>query len=309
MRGIAIVPTYRNLRTLPEVLAGLEAGGIAILVIDDGSDDGTGPWLDRWVLEGRERWVEHISKNRGKGAALELGLEWARTEGFDFALSVDSDGQHLTADAMRMAAEMEVAMAASNDAEVMLIGVREESVEGYPPRSMFGRRLWALGVRSLTGLGVADPVCGLRAYPLRTRATVRVTSGRYAWEEEFLVRAAWAGITLREIGIQTVYQPAGVRVSHFALTDWIDSFCVWLRLAMLRVFGGASGYRPRGPLTMRERSWRRLIGAAVFVGCVTGATVTWFIALPLLTWIAWRLHAPIIAAWLGFGLGAFIGST
>lgn len=301
MRGIAIVPTYRNLRVLPAVLAGLERGGLPTLVIDDGSDDGTGPWLDAWVAAGAGRAVEHLPMNRGKGAALEVGLARARAEGYDFALTIDSDGQHLIEDALRLASRAE--------ADVLLVGAREEAVEGYPPTSILGRRLWALGVRSLTGLGVADPICGLRIYPLRVTASVRVSAGRYAWEEELLVRAAWAGIVIREIAIHTVYQPKGERVSHFGLADWFDSISTWCRLAATRLIGTSPRYRPRGPLARRDRSWRHIVGTAMLVGCLLGAFAPWFVALPLLAWASWRLHAPVASASLGGVVGAAVGST
>ncbi len=309
MHVIAIVPTYRNIRALPEVLSGLEAGGLPVLVIDDGSDDGTGPWLDAWIAAGGQRWLERFPANRGKGAALAAGLERAHALGFDFALSVDSDGQHLVGDALRMAASLEPG--------VMLLGAREEVVEGYPPKSMFGRRLWALGVRSLTGLGVADPICGLRGYPLRETHGVQVAAGRYAWEEEFLVRAAWTGVEIRETTIHTVYQPTGERVSHFALGDWFDSLFVWARLAALRLLGLCPRYRPRGPLARRDRSWHRIAGAAAFVGVVTGCaagsvmsvSASLLITLPLLGWIARRLHAPVIVALLASSAGAALAQT
>ena len=301
MHGIAIVPTYRNLRSLPAVLAGLEAGGLPILVVDDGSDDGTGPWLEQWAATSGNRWLERVPQNRGKGAALAAGLDRARALGFEFALSVDSDGQHLVEDALRISASMEPG--------VLLVGAREEIAEGYPPKSMFGRRLWALGVRSLTGLAVSDPICGLRGYPLREASSVAVTAGRYAWEEEFLVRAAWAGVEIRETEIRTVYQPEGERVSHFALGDWFDSAFVWARLAWLRVSARAPRYRPRGPLARRDRSWRRIAGAAALVGCAVGALLPWFAALPLLAWVAWRLHAPAAVAVAAGLAGAAIASA
>lgn len=306
MRVIAIVPTYRNIRALPEVLSGLEAGGLPVLVIDDGSDDGTGPWLDGWIAAGGHRWLERFSENRGKGAALAVGLARARALGFDFALSVDSDGQHLVSDALRIAAAMEPG--------VLMLGAREEIVEGYPPKSMFGRRLWALGVRSLTGLGVADPICGLRGYPLRETEGLHVIAGRYAWEEEFLVRAAWAGVDVREATIHAVYQHAGERVTHFALSDWFDSLFVWARLAALRLFGLCPRYTPRGSLARRDRSWRRILGCAVFVSFLVGVAMPSYASIPLVVWIAWRLHAPIVVAALvalGAGLvaGAFAGWT
>lgn len=288
MRGLAIVPTFRNLRTLPRVLAGLEGGGFPVMVVDDGSDDGSAAWLDGWAASGDRRLLLRFSKNLGKGAALAAGIARARALGFEYAVSVDSDGQHLIEDALRMAEAMEPG--------ILLLGARDEVVEGYPRRSLFGRRLWALGVRSLTGLGISDPVCGLRVYPLPESQAISVRAGRYAWEEEFLVLAAWSGIEVRELAIRTVYQSDEERVSHFVLRDWFDSFFVWARLAAIRLVGMSPKHQPKGPLACRDRSWRRIAGAAALVGCVAGAALPWFFALPLLVWVAWRLHAPLAVA-------------
>ncbi len=310
MRLVAIVPTYRNPLTLPDVVGSLERSGIPTIVIDDGSGDGTAQWLDQWVREPvssgaeRMRWCECLPRNRGKGAALEVGLSLARKLGFEAALTVDADGQHLSPDALRLAGLRE--------SGVMVVGARQERVEGYPPRSLFGRRLWALGVRSLTGLGVSDPVCGLRVYPLEATESVSVRAGRYAWEEEFLVRAAWAGVEIREATITTVYQPPGVRVTHFIGRDWLEGFTAWAWLALLRVTFAVRCACPRGPLVRRDRSWRRVLGCSIAVAILTGAVLPPIVAIPFASLLAWRLHAPIpvavlstalaaLAAWTGFG--------
>ena len=310
MRLVAIVPTYRNPRTLPDVVGALDRSGVPTIVIDDGSDDGTAQWLEQWVQEPvpagaeRKRWCEILPKNGGKGAALEVGLSLARKLGFEAALTVDADGQHLHPDALRIAGLREPG--------VMVVGARQERVEGYPPRSMFGRRLWALGVRSLTGLGVSDPICGLRVYPLAATESVSVRAGRYAWEEEFLARAAWAGVEIREETITTVYQPFGVRVTHFVGRDWVEGFTAWAWLALLRLTFAARCARPRGPLVRRDRSWRRVLGFAIAVATLAGAALPPALALPIAAWLAWRMHAPAVgsvlatvlaafAAWAGFG--------
>ena len=161
---------------------------------------------------------------------------------------------------------------------------------------------------------MADPICGLRGYPLRETEGLHVIAGRYAWEEEFLVRAAWAGVDVREATIHAVYQHAGERVTHFALSDWFDSLFVWARLAALRLFGLCPRYTPRGSLARRDRSWRRILGCAVFVSFLVGVAMPSYASIPLVVWIAWRLHAPIVVAALvalGAGLvaGAFAGWT
>ena len=286
MRVAAVVPTYRNLRTLPTVCAQLVEAGFPVIVVDDGSTDGTGAWATAWSGEDSGRWLIRMPVNRGKGAALAAGLAAARELGFDCAVSVDSDGQHLVEDAVRVRARAREG--------TLVVGARDDSVDGYPLRSRLGRRIWALGVRALTGLGISDPICGLRAYPLAVVARISCEGGRFTWEEEFLVRAVWAGVPIEEVAIATVYLPVGERVSHFSAWDWFHSFGVFSRLAVLRIALRA----PRTPATAgrssRDRSWRWMLGAACVVGGIAGACAPWWIAGPALAWVAWRLHASVL---------------
>ncbi|RLS97442.1 MAG: glycosyltransferase family 2 protein [Planctomycetota bacterium] len=288
MRLVAIVPTYRNIRTLPAVLDGLSACGLALIVVDDGSDDGTDAWARAWCEKSSERTLISLPHNQGKGAALAAGLALARQRGFDAALTVDSDGQHRLLDAQRMAR-------AARE-HVLLLGKRSESHEGYPAASMFGRRLWALGIRALTGLGVQDPICGLRCYPLAATDGIVCAAGRYAWEEEFLVRCAWSAVEIEELKIETVYQDATQRVSHFGWFDWIESILVFIRLAGVRVFMRAPTGAARGVLARRDRSWRRLQGMAVFVAGVCALCAPLVVVVPTVAFLAWRLHASMLIA-------------
>lgn len=295
MRVAAVVPTYRHLATLPTVVDELERAGFPVVVVDDGSGDGTAGWLRAWVERdpssgagaGARRSFESFPVNRGKGAALAAGLARARALGFEAAVTVDSDAQHLIEDTLRLAGRWRPG--------TVICGARQERVSGYPAVSLFGRRLWALGVRSVCGLGVSDPVCGLRVYPLVGTEDLTVRASRYAWEEEYLVRASWAGLELEDHEITTVYQPAGVRISHYARWDWINGLGAWAWLALLRIFFIARCARPRGSLAARDRSWRRVLGCAVAVAVIAGAAMPAMIAVPLAAWLAWRLYAPVIA--------------
>ena len=104
-------------------------------------------------------------------------------------------------------------------------------------------------------------------------------------------------------------------IDHLEQTsDWFDSLFVWARLAALRLFGLCPRYTPRGSLARRDRSWRRILGCAVFVSFLVGVAMPSYASIPLVVWIAWRLHAPIVVAALvalGAGLvaGAFAGWT
>ena len=307
MRTVAVVPTYQNARTLPEVLQSLEAEGLHLIAVDDGSTDGSGEFLAQWAsADPARRHAVQLPRNLGKGAALEAGLATARQRGFARAVTVDADGQHRALDARR------VADAATDG---LVLGAREEQAPGYPARSLFGRRLWALGVRSLTGLGVADPICGLRAYPLEQLDRIRCRSGRFGWEEEWMVRAAWSGVIVRQVEIATIYKPPHERVSHWTWHDWPRNVGTWAMLAASRIIAMRGPLVPAHdqPLRGIDRSARTLdVVAFAVAACAGAASAHWgstglAITCAALVTLAFRLHAsrPLtvvatVLGWLAF---------
>ena len=304
MRTVAVVPTYQNARTLPEVLQSLEAEGFHLIAVDDGSTDGTGEFLAQWAsADPARRHAVQLPRNLGKGAALEAGLAAALQRGFARAVTVDADGQHRAIDARR------VADAATDG---LVVGAREEQAPGYPARSLFGRRLWALGVRSLTGLGVADPICGLRAYPLECLDRIRCRSGRFGWEEEWMVRAAWSGVIVRQVEIATIYKPPHERVSHWAWHDWPRNIGTWAMLAASRIIAMRGPLVPAHdqPLRGIDRSARMLAVMTFAVAACTGAASAHWgstglaVACAALVALAFRLHASrpltVVSAVLGW---------
>ncbi|MCE9620204.1 MAG: glycosyltransferase family 2 protein [Planctomycetes bacterium] len=284
MRCVALVPAYQNLATLPGILDELAHAGLPILVVDDGSTDGSAQWVGQWCRKGENRWMISLEANGGKGAALAEGLKEAARRDFEAALTLDADGQHKVADAVRLLSECK-------PGQVML-GARDETMAGYPATSLFGRRLWSLGIRALTGLGMSDPVCGMRVYPLPRSAKIECFSGHFAWEEEFLVRAARLGVLIDERPIATVYLPKQSRVSHYSLTrDWGESLAVFAGL-MIECLVLAMPLRGKDqPLRRRDMSFRRIVGCAAFVGGMCGLWFPMWFAVPLAAWIAWKLHA------------------
>lgn len=284
MRSVVVIPTYQNLSTLPTILDECIRANQPVIVVDDGSTDGTAEWLDAWCRQGENRWKITQKMNRGKGAALALGLAEAVQRTFECAMTVDADGQHRIEDALELLSRWMPGR--------LLVGSRDETAIGYPITSLFGRRLWALGIRAVTGLGISDPVCGLRVYPLAEISTIRCRSGRYAWEEEFLIRAAQLGVIMDQQRIATVYLPRGRRVSQYNLArDWGESLLVFIVMSVQCLLRFAPIRIQNQPLRCRDRSSRRLLGMAVFVGGVCGLISPIWVVAPILAWIAWKLHA------------------
>jgi glycosyltransferase involved in cell wall biosynthesis len=175
----------------------------AILVVDDGSNDGTGDIARAAGVD-----VVTHDTNQGKGTALKTGFAWLAERGFDAAVTVDADGQHRAEDAVMLAR-------CDAPARTIVLGIRDLERDGAPGPSRFSNRFSNWWVSRFAGQRLSDTQCGLRRYPLRATIELGSDARGYGFECDLLVRAARAGIPIVELPVTVVYPPKAERVSHF----------------------------------------------------------------------------------------------
>ena len=198
-----IVPTYNNHKTLKRVLDSVLLYTANIIVVNDGSTDETHQILGDYPQLAQI----HFPKNSGKGMALRKGFKEALRLGYEFAVTIDSDGQHFASDIPLFISEI------SNDNPMLLIGSRNMMQEGVPKKSSFGNKFSNFWFWFETGNRLEDTQSGFRLYPLKHIPKKYFTT-KFEFEIEVIVRTAWKGIPVINIPIKVLYDPAE-RVSHF----------------------------------------------------------------------------------------------
>ena len=223
-----LIPVYNNRMTLERVVNGLLQHLDRVVVIDDGSSDGTAEIADRLAAEQPQRvHVRHHAVNRGKGAAVQTGLALAESLGCSHALQVDADGQHDIADIPRF---LEV-MQSAPDSMVMGAPVFGDDI---PAVRKYGRKLTKLMVALEAGtLKMPDAMCGFRLYPVTPVRRLGRLSSRMCFDPEVMIRAHWAGIPVTTIPTRVRYLSAEEGgVSHFRMFH--DNLLnVWLHTRLL----------------------------------------------------------------------------
>jgi uncharacterized protein (DUF2062 family) len=200
MRPCVIIPYYNHPTTIATVAAAA-LGHCPVVVVDDGSTNRPPE------LPGCQ--VVRLDQNRGKGAALRAGFQFAIGEGFTHAITMDADGQHSATDLPKFLAAAEAQPAA------LLVGVRDFFASGAPAGRRRSNAVSSFWFRVETGVRLPDTQCGFRCYPLTLAQKLRVHSERYAFELEFLVRAAWLGAAVVAVPVACSYLPDQLRQSHF----------------------------------------------------------------------------------------------
>ena len=200
-----IIPTYNNVNSLGAVITDVATYTNHIIVVNDGSTDNTKSVIEAFPL------VQLISydKNVGKGWALRKAFAYAIEKGYQYAITIDSDGQHFAKDLPVFVEKLLV------EKNAIIIGARNMDQASVPGGSSFGNRFSNFWFKAETGISSPDTQSGYRLYPLEPIKKIIFFTRKYEFEIEVLVRAAWKGVKVLSVPVTVYYAPKEERISHF----------------------------------------------------------------------------------------------
>jgi glycosyltransferase involved in cell wall biosynthesis len=194
LSAVAIIPAFNEAATIAAVIQGV-AGCVAhVLVVDDGSVDGTAEIARRAGAEV----LEH-RQNRGKGQAIRSGLVAVSDRDFTHALILDGDMQHLPHEAARL-----LEAAARTGADVVL-GERQFDRHGMPAARFHANRIGSKVLSWFVGSQLNDTQCGFRVFRLAALRDLPLRAREYDIETEMLVKLSRRGARIATVPITAVY--------------------------------------------------------------------------------------------------------
>lgn len=197
MHVLTAIPVYNEARHVEAVIREVRRYSPDILVINDGSTDGTAELLAR--QEGL-RVITH-PQNRGYGAALISAFDHVRDNPVDVLVTMDCDGQHEPA-------RIPLLLEAIDDADIVsgsryLRDFRQDTVAPQDRRRINQEITSELNSRF--GLHLTDSFCGFKAYRREALEKLHITEPGWGMPLQLWVQAACAGLRIKEVGVPRVY--------------------------------------------------------------------------------------------------------
>jgi glycosyltransferase involved in cell wall biosynthesis len=201
-----LIPTYNNDQTLENVILSVLEYTSNVIVVNDGSNDNTENILERFR---NKIAIISYQKNQGKGAALRKGFKKALELGYEYAITLDADGQHFPSDIPKFLEKVKPGE------DILIIGNRNMTTENIPKKSIFGRNFSNFWVKVETNQNLMDTQSGFRLYTVAKMNQFHFFTVKYDFELESLVRWAWRDYPIEIVSISVYYPPPEERVSNF----------------------------------------------------------------------------------------------
>jgi dolichol-phosphate mannosyltransferase len=226
---VVVIPTYNEAENLAWIVGRVRAAqpALDVLVVDDGSPDGTGAIADELAAADPAVRVVHRTSKAGLGAAYLHGFRVALDAGYDVIGEMDADGSHQPEQLDRL-------LDALRDGADLVIGSRwvpGGAVVNWPLRRELLSRGGNLYVRMLLGVKVRDATAGYRLFRRTTLEKIdleAVESTGYVFQTDMVARTLAAGLTVREVPIEFIERVRGdSKMSGAVATESLKLITTW----------------------------------------------------------------------------------
>lgn len=225
---VVVIPTYNEAENLAWIVGRLRDAQpeVDVIVVDDGSPDGTGDIADRLSAADPQVRVVHRTVKAGLGAAYLHGFRVALDAGYDVIGEMDADGSHQPEQLDRLLTALE-----SADLVIGSRWVPGGSVVNWPLNRELLSRGGNLYVRMLLGVRVRDATAGYRLFRRTTLEKIdldSVQSTGYVFQTDMVARTLAAGLVVTEVPIEFVERVRGdSKMSGAVATESLKRITVW----------------------------------------------------------------------------------
>jgi dolichol-phosphate mannosyltransferase len=194
---IAALPVFNEEQYVDDVLTEVSKYASNILVVNDGSSDGTAERLAQWPAVS----VEHHPTNLGYGAALKTAFRYAIENDYEFLITLDCDGQHQPQRLPRFVSACQNADIVSGSRYL-----KHYQGDSQPPtQRLFINRQVTRRLNDMLCLSLTDAFCGFKAYRVEALKLLDIHDDGYAMPLELWVQAAMRGLRIIEIPVPLIY--------------------------------------------------------------------------------------------------------
>lgn len=222
MKEIIVIAAYNEESKISKVLDSLLKKYKNIVVVDDGSEDNTYEIAKRKKVFVLQHYI-----NRGQGAALKTGIDFAIKEKADIIVTFDADGQFLVKDIEKVIKPIK-----NKEVDVVLGSRFLGNAINIPFLKKIVLKLGVVVVYFLYGVKITDSQCGFRALSRNAAQKINITSDRMEHASEFFWEISKNNLKYKEVPITVIYD-------NYSLTkgqSWTKSIGLGIKMLLKRFF-------------------------------------------------------------------------